>query len=599
MPKHAALFLFAFAAAGQTRPPVTSHVVITDIEGKSQRVVFSSPKLFEAPNWSPDGKYLLLNSEGKLWRLAVDGGEPAQMDTGEVTGVNNDHGISPDGKWFAVSAGQIFVLPSSGGVPRQVTEKRPSYFHGWSPDGKTLVYCAQREANFDLYAIPAAGGPERRLTENAGYDDGPDYSPDGKWIYFNSDRSGSWDIWRIPAAGAGAGDSLAERVTSDEYEDWFPHPSPNGRWMVFVSFEKGTKGHPANRARDAAAHAAQGRAGGGGDETVRRAGNPECELVGAGRKAFCVRPLRVEVTGFPGRIFLDDCCRLQYNQSISNSSLSPVVQPAVILSLLVRSLVMRPFKLFLALAALLLPGILGLAQVSTSRLEGTIQDGTGAVVPGAKIEVVNLKTQIRAETASDAQGRYIFPSLAPSNYRLSVEATGFRKAVREGVVLNVGDTVTEVIALEVGAVTESVVVEANAVRVQTADSQVARAITLRDIDVLPSLGRGPMALAILSPGVQIDASDTSYSHVNGARQGSNNTTLDGIEVNDPVAPRLGLVMTPTTTDTVEEFRVVTNCRQGRTRPERGRADADDYALGHQQLPRRRMGLPPQHRHERQ
>ena len=169
---------------------------------------------------------------------------------------------------------------------------------------------------------------------------------------------------------------------------------------------------------------------------------------------------------------------------------------------------MRSFKLFLALAVVLLLGISSLAQVSTSRLEGTIQDGTGAVVPGAKIEVVNLKTQIRAETTSDAQGRYIFPSLAPSNYRMSVEATGFRKSVREGIALNVGDTVTEVVALEVGAVTESVVVEANAVRVQTADSQVARAITLRDIDVLPHWDVGRSRSRFSSPGVQIDASDT-------------------------------------------------------------------------------------------
>jgi TolB protein len=132
-------------------------------------------------------------------------------------------------------------------VPRQVTELIPSYYHGWSPDGRTLAYCAKRGDNFDLYAIPVSGGPEKRLTEHAGYDDGPDYSPDGKWIYFNSDRSGSWDIWRIPADGAGSGDARAERVTQDDFEDWFPHPSPDGRWMVFISFPKGTKGHPADK----------------------------------------------------------------------------------------------------------------------------------------------------------------------------------------------------------------------------------------------------------------------------------------------------------------------------------------------------------------
>jgi Tol biopolymer transport system component len=233
--------------SAQTREPVTSHITLIDLEGKSRQVIYSAPRLFEAPNWSPDGSYLLLNSEGKLWRLPVGGGEPQVVATGGVDRINNDHGISPDGKWFAISAGHIHVLPSRGGDPRQVTRQTPSYYHGWSPDGKTLVYCARREGNFDLYAIPVEGGEEKRLTSSPGYDDGPDYSPDGRWVYFNSDRAGSWDIWRIPAGGAGPEDRQAERITRDEYEDWFPHPSPDGKWIVFLSYQKGTQGHPANR----------------------------------------------------------------------------------------------------------------------------------------------------------------------------------------------------------------------------------------------------------------------------------------------------------------------------------------------------------------
>ncbi|HWQ57170.1 MAG TPA: hypothetical protein VN442_26015 [Bryobacteraceae bacterium] len=235
------------AALAQPRGPVTSHVVVVDRDGRDERVVFSSPRLFEAPNWSPDGKYLLLNSEGRLWRLPLAGGPPEALNTGAVKGINNDHGISSDGRWLAISAGQIYILPSSGGAPRQVTAKTPSYFHGWSPDGKTLAYCAQRDGNFDLYSIPVDGGEEVRLTNSPGYDDGPDYSPDGRWIWFNSDRSGSWDIWRIPASGAGPGDVHARRITTDDYEDWFPHPSPDGKSVLFLSFEKGTKGHPPNR----------------------------------------------------------------------------------------------------------------------------------------------------------------------------------------------------------------------------------------------------------------------------------------------------------------------------------------------------------------
>jgi Tol biopolymer transport system component len=224
-----------------------SHVTVIGADGMGRTVIHTANQLFEAPNWTPDGKALILNSQGRLWRLPAAGGEAVAIETGTVRKINNDHGISPDGTLLAISAGQIYVLPAAGGVPRQVTELFPSYYHGWSPDGKTLAYCARRGDNFDLYGIAVAGGQEQRLTEHAGYDDGPDYAPDGRWIYFNSDRSGSWDIWRIPAAGAGPDDARAERITSDEWEDWFPHPSPDGRWMVFVSFPKGTKGHPADQ----------------------------------------------------------------------------------------------------------------------------------------------------------------------------------------------------------------------------------------------------------------------------------------------------------------------------------------------------------------
>ena len=131
-----------------------------------------------------------------------------------------------------------------GGSPRLI----PSYYHGWSPDGKTLAYCAKRGDNFDLYAIPVTGGTEQRLTDHVGYDDGPDYSPDGRWIYFNSDRSWNWDIWRIPADGVARADARAERITHDGGgRTGSRTPRPTVAPMLFISFPKGTKGHPADK----------------------------------------------------------------------------------------------------------------------------------------------------------------------------------------------------------------------------------------------------------------------------------------------------------------------------------------------------------------
>jgi Tol biopolymer transport system component len=136
----------------------------------------------------------------------------------------------------------IYTLPITGGLPQRVTKLGPSYWHGWSPDGTTLAYCAERDKEFDIYTIPAQGGEETRLTDAPGLDDGPDYSPDGRFIYFNSDRTGTMQIWRMRTDG-----SAQEQVTSDEFNNWFPHPSPDGKWLVFLSYEKDVKGHPENK----------------------------------------------------------------------------------------------------------------------------------------------------------------------------------------------------------------------------------------------------------------------------------------------------------------------------------------------------------------
>jgi len=137
---------------------------------------------------------------------------------------------------------RISILPSSGGAPELVTRNAPSYWHGWSPDGTTLAYCAQRDGEFDIYTTTLTGGGETRLTTTPGLDDGPDYSPDGRFIYFNSERSGRMQIWRMRTDG-----SDQTQITHDEFNNWFPHPSPDGRWIVFLTYEGEVQGHPANK----------------------------------------------------------------------------------------------------------------------------------------------------------------------------------------------------------------------------------------------------------------------------------------------------------------------------------------------------------------
>ena len=114
---------------------------------------------------------------------------------------------------------------------------------GWSPDGRTLAYCAERGGDFDIYTISVHGGKETRLTDAPGLDDGPDYSPDGKYIYFNSDRSGQMEIWRMKSDGS----DQVQFTPGDDYNGWFAHPSPDGKWIVFLSYDKSVKGHPPDR----------------------------------------------------------------------------------------------------------------------------------------------------------------------------------------------------------------------------------------------------------------------------------------------------------------------------------------------------------------
>ena len=227
---------------------IESTLETISIETGQRQVIYSAKTHFEAPNWSLDGKYLLFNCGGSIYTIPVSGGIPERLNTEFADHCNNDHGFSPDGKELAISHHHegdslIYILPSSGGTPRLVTELGPSYWHGWSPDGKKLAYCAERNKNYDIYTIPVKGGQEIRLTDAEGLDDGPDYSPDGRYIYFNSERTGAMKIWRMNSDGM----NETQITNDDEYGDWFPHPSPDGKWIVFLSYDSSVEGHPPNK----------------------------------------------------------------------------------------------------------------------------------------------------------------------------------------------------------------------------------------------------------------------------------------------------------------------------------------------------------------
>lgn len=217
-----------------------SSIEILDVEKATSKIIYQIPNSLQAPNWTKDGKSLIYNRDGKLYNFDLATGTPKEINTGVANKNNNDHVISFDGKMLAVSSGNGekgasvgFTVPIGGGEAKQITPIGPSYMHGWSPDGKYIVFCGDRNGNFDVYRIPSKGGPEVRLTDAKGLDDGPEYSPDGKYIYFNSVRSGLMQVWRMKADG-----SEQTQLTNDDFNNWFPHVSPDGKWIVYITFLK-------------------------------------------------------------------------------------------------------------------------------------------------------------------------------------------------------------------------------------------------------------------------------------------------------------------------------------------------------------------------
>lgn len=223
------------------RDYIGSDLEILDVAQGTRRTIYHVTDSLQAPNWTRDGKALIFNRNGRLYRFDLRKGTPVELNTAFAIRNNNDHVLSFDGKMLAIShhvaeeqnQSNVFTVPVEGGTPKRVTTRGPSYLHSWSPDGKSLIFTGGRDGEFDIYKIPVNGGDEINLTKSPGLDDGPEYTPDGKYIYFNSTRSGLMQLWRMKPDG-----SEQERVTNDEFNNWFPHISPDGKWIVFLSFLK-------------------------------------------------------------------------------------------------------------------------------------------------------------------------------------------------------------------------------------------------------------------------------------------------------------------------------------------------------------------------
>jgi TolB protein len=226
---------------------IGSVLEILETKTGNAEIIYQASQPFEAPNWTHDGAALIYNLSGRsegwgrLARFDLTTRKQTLIDTGFAVRNNNDHVLSFNGKMLGISdqstnhgrESRIFILPVEGGIPKQITSLTPSYMHGWSPNGKFLVYTGGRKGKFDIYKISVDGGEEVRLTDSDGLNDGPEYTPDGNFIYFNSSRTGRMQLWKMRQDG-----TEQTQVTNDEFNNWFPHISPDGKWIAFISFSK-------------------------------------------------------------------------------------------------------------------------------------------------------------------------------------------------------------------------------------------------------------------------------------------------------------------------------------------------------------------------
>lgn len=225
----------------QYKSYIGSALEIMDVATGQRQVVANEAGSFQAPNWTPDGKTLIYNARGKLYNFDLASRVATVLNTGFADKNNNDHVLTFDGTQIGISSQQpetkgqsaVYTLPVTGGTPKRVTDKSPAYFHGWSPDNNYLLYTAERNGDFDIYKISKDGGKETQLTTAKGLDDGSEYSSDGKYIYFCSTRTGKMQVWRMDPDGKNQ-----TQLTFDEMNNWFPHISPDNKWLVFISFPK-------------------------------------------------------------------------------------------------------------------------------------------------------------------------------------------------------------------------------------------------------------------------------------------------------------------------------------------------------------------------
>jgi len=247
----------------QLLPGQTSRVHVYDVETRTSRLVFESGTvLVEAPNVL-DADTLVLNGDGDLWLLrlpeadtVLDESALERVPMPGVPEINNDHVLDPSGNSIVVSArdGDLYRVPlPAGGAAATLTDVttalpvvRKFYLHGIAPDGSTLAAIVGERTEdgvwtTDVALVDPATGEPTFLTRDEHPDDGVAFA--GELLVWNSERFTPGTA-QLVALWPGATDPV--RITNDDRVNWFPHVSPDGAHLLYLSYEPGVQGHPAD-----------------------------------------------------------------------------------------------------------------------------------------------------------------------------------------------------------------------------------------------------------------------------------------------------------------------------------------------------------------
>ena len=196
----------------------------------------------------------------------------------------------------------------------------------------------------------------------------------------------------------------------------------------------------------------------------------------------------------------------------------------------------------------------GRAQTALGTITGVVKDPSGAVIPGARMQVINDETGMVVAVQSQADGTYLAPSLVPGEYRIVVELEGFKRYEARGLRLNVGSTLTHPVVLEVGVVTEQVQVSGQALMVETTSGQVGHTVQVEQILEMPNQDRNVYNLVNLTPGAFMQGGEVS---VGGSRTQSTAQQLDGVQSSRAGLGANQMDLAPPI-DAVREFKVEVN-----------------------------------------